>query len=100
VTTDQSALQVYTCNGVEAPVPIPRKRSQGGPSTTYMVYRIYVLSLTELLNSFRTIVASSSNRRVTSMQSTTLTSMSIRYTVLTDHMNGKQLILSRLSSAA
>jgi len=42
-TTDQIALQVYTCNGVAAPVPIPRKVSQGGPSTTYADHSCLVI---------------------------------------------------------
>ncbi|TCD70826.1 hypothetical protein EIP91_001516 [Steccherinum ochraceum] len=34
VTTNQPALQVYTCNGIyNASLPIPRKTSQGGPSS-------------------------------------------------------------------
>ncbi|KAJ7068416.1 galactose mutarotase-like domain-containing protein [Mycena amicta] len=36
VTTNQPALQIYTCNGIFNPdVPIPRKASQGGPSQLY-----------------------------------------------------------------
>jgi len=43
VKTDQPALQVYTCNGVSNPVPIPRKRSQGGPSSTYSDHSCLVI---------------------------------------------------------
>jgi len=36
VTTDQIALQVYSCNGIFDPtLPIPRKADQGGPGTVY-----------------------------------------------------------------
>ncbi|KAJ7765020.1 galactose mutarotase-like domain-containing protein [Mycena maculata] len=36
VTTNQPALQVYTCNGIFNPdLPIPRKVDQGGPDTVY-----------------------------------------------------------------
>jgi len=36
VTTDQRALQVYTCNGIfNASLPIPRKVDQGGPDAVY-----------------------------------------------------------------
>jgi len=36
VTTNQPALQIYTCNGIfNATLPIPRKESQGGPQTIY-----------------------------------------------------------------
>lgn len=37
VTTDQVALQIYTCNGIESPVDIARKKDQGGPTTNYTV---------------------------------------------------------------
>jgi len=43
VTTDQIALQVYTCNGVASPVAIPRKKDQGGPSTTYADHSCLVI---------------------------------------------------------
>ncbi|EEB93115.1 hypothetical protein MPER_08278 [Moniliophthora perniciosa FA553] len=33
ITTDQPALQIYTCNGFDG--TIPRKREQGGPNSTY-----------------------------------------------------------------
>ncbi|KII95246.1 hypothetical protein PLICRDRAFT_48209 [Plicaturopsis crispa FD-325 SS-3] len=36
VTTDQTALQLYTCDGIyNASLPIPRKKDQGGPSGFY-----------------------------------------------------------------
>jgi len=36
VTTDQLALQIYSCNGIFDPaLPIPRKADQGGPGTVY-----------------------------------------------------------------
>lgn len=36
VTTNQPALQIYTCNGIfNSSLPIPRKASQGGPATFY-----------------------------------------------------------------
>ncbi|KAJ7094624.1 galactose mutarotase-like protein [Mycena belliarum] len=36
VTTNQPALQIYTCNGIFNPkLPIPRKANQGGPGTVY-----------------------------------------------------------------
>ncbi|KAJ7819516.1 galactose mutarotase-like domain-containing protein [Mycena leptocephala] len=34
ITTDQIALQIYSCNGIN-PALIPRKQDQGGPSTIY-----------------------------------------------------------------
>ncbi|KAJ6628773.1 galactose mutarotase-like domain-containing protein [Mycena sp. CBHHK59/15] len=36
VTTNQLALQIYTCNGIFNPdLPIPRKADQGGPTNAY-----------------------------------------------------------------
>ncbi|TFK75769.1 galactose mutarotase-like protein [Pluteus cervinus] len=36
ITTNQPAVQIYSCNGLwNAKTPIPRKKSQGGPSTVY-----------------------------------------------------------------
>ncbi|TDL29404.1 galactose mutarotase-like protein [Rickenella mellea] len=34
VTTNQAAVQIFTCNGID-PVAIPRKVDQGGPNTIY-----------------------------------------------------------------
>ena len=34
VTTDQDAIQLYTCNGIKGSLSLPRKRSQGGDGTT------------------------------------------------------------------
>ncbi|KAI1790075.1 galactose mutarotase-like protein [Ganoderma leucocontextum] len=34
VTTDQDAIQLYTCNGINGSLSLPRKRSQGGDGTT------------------------------------------------------------------
>ncbi|TDL30003.1 galactose mutarotase-like protein [Rickenella mellea] len=44
VTTDQTALQLYTCNGIDAPgLPIPRKVDQGGPNTKYADHSCLVI---------------------------------------------------------
>lgn len=45
VTTDQPALQVYTCNGIfNASLPIPRKQDQGGsPSAFYQDHSCLVV---------------------------------------------------------
>ncbi|KAJ7368453.1 galactose mutarotase-like protein [Mycena albidolilacea] len=44
VTTDQLALQVYSCNGIDNPaLPIPRKADQGGPSERYTDHSCVVI---------------------------------------------------------
>ncbi|KAJ6598912.1 galactose mutarotase-like domain-containing protein [Mycena vulgaris] len=44
VTTDQPALQIYTCNGIFNPAsPIPRKADQGGPGTVYADHSCLVI---------------------------------------------------------
>ncbi|KAJ6486379.1 galactose mutarotase-like protein [Mycena vitilis] len=44
VTTDQLALQIYSCNGIFNPdLPIPRKADQGGPETTYADHSCVVI---------------------------------------------------------
>jgi aldose 1-epimerase len=44
VTTDQTALQVYTCNGIfNASLPIPRKASQGGHLAHYTQHSCVVI---------------------------------------------------------
>jgi len=43
VTTDQVALQIYTCNGIESPVDIARKKDQGGPTTNYTDHSCLVI---------------------------------------------------------
>lgn len=44
VTTNQPALQVYTCDGIfNASLPIPRKVDQGGPSTYYQDHSCLVV---------------------------------------------------------
>ncbi|KAF7355447.1 Galactose mutarotase-like protein [Mycena sanguinolenta] len=44
VTTDQVALQVYSCNGVDSPtLPIPRKVDQGGPEQVYTDHSCVVI---------------------------------------------------------
>ncbi|KAJ6515741.1 galactose mutarotase-like protein [Mycena sanguinolenta] len=44
VTTDQVALQVYSCNGVDSPtLPIPRKVDQGGPDQDYTDHSCVVI---------------------------------------------------------
>ncbi|KAK7054204.1 galactose mutarotase-like protein [Favolaschia claudopus] len=44
VTTDQLALQIYSCNGIDNPdLPIPRKADQGGPSKRYINHSCVVI---------------------------------------------------------
>jgi len=44
VTTNQPALQIYTCNGIFNPdVPIPRKADQGGPDAIYADHSCVVI---------------------------------------------------------
>ncbi|KAJ7276545.1 galactose mutarotase-like domain-containing protein [Mycena haematopus] len=44
VTTDQVALQVYSCNGIESPpTSIPRKADQGGPEGRYTDHSCVVI---------------------------------------------------------
>ncbi|KAJ7498768.1 galactose mutarotase-like domain-containing protein [Mycena latifolia] len=44
VTTNQPALQIYTCNGIFNPaLPIPRKADQGGPGTVYSDHSCVVI---------------------------------------------------------
>jgi len=44
VTTNQPALQIYTCNGIfNAASPIPRKVDQGGPGTVYADHSCLVI---------------------------------------------------------
>lgn len=44
IFTNQPALQVYTCNGIfNATLPIPRKKSQGGPSGIYTDHSCIVI---------------------------------------------------------
>jgi len=51
VTTNQAALQMYTCNGLyNASTPIPRKASQGGPSEHYPNYSCVVLEQENIID--------------------------------------------------
>lgn len=43
VTTNQPALQIYSCNGIKGDIPIPRKASQGGPDTFYENFSCLVI---------------------------------------------------------
>jgi hypothetical protein len=44
VTTDQTAIQLYSCGGLyNASLPIPRKFSQGGPLAHYTQYSCVVI---------------------------------------------------------
>ncbi|KAF8195730.1 galactose mutarotase-like domain-containing protein [Mycena galopus ATCC 62051] len=44
VTTDQVALQIYTCNSINNPaLPIPRKVDQGGPNEIYTDHSCVVI---------------------------------------------------------
>jgi hypothetical protein len=43
VTTNQQAIQVYTCNGIfNSSLPIPRKASQGGKLAHYTKHSCFV----------------------------------------------------------
>ncbi|KAF9057698.1 galactose mutarotase-like protein [Panaeolus papilionaceus] len=51
IFTDQIALQVYTCNGIFNPdLPIPRKRSQGGPTKIYDNHSCIVIEAESLID--------------------------------------------------
>ncbi|KAF9269596.1 galactose mutarotase-like protein [Marasmius fiardii PR-910] len=48
VTTDQQALQIYTCNGLDG--TIPRKREQGGPGATYGQHSCLVIEQQSIID--------------------------------------------------
>ncbi|KAJ7283933.1 galactose mutarotase-like protein [Mycena rebaudengoi] len=52
VTTNQPALQIYSCNGILNPaaLPIPRKASQGGPDAVYENHSCIVIEQESLID--------------------------------------------------
>jgi len=51
VTTDQPALQLYTCDGIyNATLPIPRKMDQGGPEYHYQDHSCVVLEQESIID--------------------------------------------------
>ncbi|KAJ7781090.1 galactose mutarotase-like domain-containing protein [Mycena metata] len=51
VTTDQIALQIYSCNGIFNPdLPIPRKADQGGPDVFYQDHSCVVIEQESIID--------------------------------------------------
>ncbi|TFK43402.1 galactose mutarotase-like domain-containing protein [Crucibulum laeve] len=51
IFTNQAALQIYSCNGIfNASLPIPRKKSQGGPIATYADHSCIVIENESLID--------------------------------------------------
>ncbi|KAF9464411.1 galactose mutarotase-like domain-containing protein [Collybia nuda] len=51
IITNQPALQIYSCNGIFNPaLPIPRKKTQGGPLTTYTDHSCVVIESESIID--------------------------------------------------